>query len=161
PRQICRTYSRLRKLVNNTLLEFSKTGCLQETIFVQIRYDAVNVIGQQDMPAELLGKSVLDIDNVVPPIELAGNKKRRRREHNLLLNHAFGVTQTDILLALVLDRKGIDVTEGWKCHREQAYSKRLGASTRHDFLTAFLLAILALPCYEQYRGRSSFLAEYP
>src|SRR4030095_7377033 len=76
PRQICRTDRRLRKIVHNTLLEFGKTGCLQEAVFVQIRHNAVNVITQQDVPTELLGKSILDIDNVVAPIELAGNKKR-------------------------------------------------------------------------------------
>src|SRR5712691_4904644 len=130
PRQICRTDSRLRKPVNNTLLEFGKTDCLQKAVFVQIRHNAMNVIVQQDMPTELLGKSILDIDNVAAPIKLAGNKKRRRREHDLLLNHAFGVAQTDILLPLVLNRKCIDVTQCWKCHRGQAYPKRLGASTR-------------------------------
>src|SRR4030095_12707215 len=105
------------------------------------------------MPAELLGKSILDIDNVTAPIELAGNKKRRRREHELLLNHAFGVAQTDVLLPLVLNRKCIDVTECRKCHGGQAYPKRLGASTRHYCPQPFPLAILAGPCYEQYRGR--------
>src|SRR5262249_21677128 len=122
---------RLHELGHNTLLEFSKTGCLQEAVFVQIRHNAVNVIGQQDMPAELLSKSILDIDNVAAPIELAGNKKHRRRKHDLLLNHAFGVAQTDILLPLVLNRKCINVTESWKCHGGQAYRKHLGASTRH------------------------------
>src|SRR5712692_5386186 len=77
PRQICRTDHRLRKLVNNTLLEFGKAGCVQKAVFVQIRHKAVNIIAQQDMPTELLGKSVLNIDNIMPPIELAGNKKQR------------------------------------------------------------------------------------
>src|SRR5262249_16049665 len=45
-RQICRTDSRLRKLVNNTLLEVGKTGCLQEAVFIQIRHNVVNVIAQ-------------------------------------------------------------------------------------------------------------------
>ena len=75
PHQICRTDRRLRKLVNNTLLEFGKTGCLQEAVFVQICHNTMDVIGQQDMPTKLLGKGVLDIGNVIPPIELAGNKK--------------------------------------------------------------------------------------
>src|SRR5262245_51387137 len=153
PRQICRTDCRLRKLVNNTLLEFGKTGCLQEAVFVQIRHNTMNVIGQQDMPAKLLGKSVLDIGKVIPPIELAGNKKGWRREYDLPLNHAFGVAQTDILLPLVLNRKYIDVTECWKCHGGQGYPKRLGASTRHYCPPAFLLAIAPGACYEQYRGR--------
>src|SRR5262245_20420410 len=131
-RQICRTDRRLRKLVHNTLLEFGKMGCLQEAVFVQIRHKTMNVIGQQDIPTKLLGKSVLDIGNVIPPIELAGNKKGWGREHDLPLNHAFGVAQTDILLPLVLNRKCIDVTECWKCHEGQGYPKRLGASTRHS-----------------------------
>ena len=150
-RQICWTDRRLRKLVNNTLLECGKTGCLQ-AVFVQIRHNAVNVISQQDMPTKLLGKSVLNIDNIIPPIELAGNKKGWRREHNLPLNHAFGVAQTDILLPLMLNRKCINVTECWKCHGGQAYPKCLGASTRRYCPPSLSLAISVVPCYEQYRA---------
>jgi hypothetical protein len=62
------------------LLKFGKTGCLQETAFVQIRHHAVNVIAKQDIATKVLGKRVLDIDNIVAAIELAGNKKLRRRE---------------------------------------------------------------------------------
>jgi len=108
-RQICRPDGRPGELVNDTLLEGHKTGCLQETVVVQIRQNAVNVIDKQDMPTELLGKSVLDIDNVVLPVQLAGNKKRRGREHDLIFDHAIGVAQTDILLALVLNRKSLDI----------------------------------------------------
>ena len=101
----------------------------------------MNVIGQQDMPTKLLGKRILDIDNVIPPIELAGNKKGWRGEHDLPLNRAFGVAQTDILLPLVRNRKCIDVTECWKCHGGQGYPKRLGASTRHYCPQPFSFAL--------------------
>ena len=128
PRQIGRPHGRPRKLVDKTLLQFHKTGRLQEAVIVQRRHET-NIIGRKDMPTELPGKSVLDIGNVVAPIELAGNKKRRGREHDLPLDHAFRVTQTDILLTLVCNRKGIKKTECWEYHSGQAYPKRLGAST--------------------------------
>src|SRR4029450_7720096 len=60
PCQICRTDSRLHELVNNTLLEFGKTGCLQEAVFVQIRHNVVNAIGQQDTRTSALARSELN-----------------------------------------------------------------------------------------------------
>jgi hypothetical protein len=61
------------------------------------------------MPGKLLGKRVLNVDDVVLAIELTGNKKGRRRQHELLLDHSVRIAQADILLAFVLNGKYIDV----------------------------------------------------
>src|SRR5262245_48800976 len=81
------------------------------------------------MPTKLPGESVLDIDNVVLPIEMTGDKKGRGCQHELLLDHSIRVAQADILLPFVLNRECVDVSQGWQCHGWQAYPKWLVAST--------------------------------
>src|SRR5262249_8094754 len=80
------------------------------------------------MPTKLLGKSILDVSNVVLAIELTGNKKGRRRQHELLLDDPLRVAQADILLTFVLNRKGINGSQRWQCHGWQAYPKPFRAS---------------------------------
>ena len=69
----------------------------------------MNIIDKQDMSTKLPGKSVLDVSNILLSVQLAGNKKRRGRQHELVFDHTIGVAQTDMLLAFVLNRKSIDV----------------------------------------------------
>src|SRR5262249_11616556 len=80
------------------------------------------------MPTKLLGTSILNGSSVVLAIELTGNKKGRRRQHELLLDYPLRVAQADILLTFVLNGKGIDVSQRWQCHGRQAYPKPFGAS---------------------------------
>jgi hypothetical protein len=112
-RQIGRTRFGTDKSRGDLALQRRKAVRLQQTTRVEGLDNLLYVLSEQELSAELSGKSILDVSDIVRPIQMAGDKKSRWREQHLLLNHPLWITEANKALPILINRKRVKRSDCW------------------------------------------------
>ena len=85
-----------------------------------------NLVFREQPSAGLLEQEILDIGDVVQPVELAGHKERDGAQQELVLYKRFGIAHEDHGFPLVFDRERIDISECGERHGHDYIRSEMG-----------------------------------
>jgi hypothetical protein len=94
-------------------LQRCKAVRLHQTAPVEGLDKPLYIPSEQKLSAELPGKSILDIGDIIRPIQMAGDKKSWWREQHLFFNHPFWITEANKALPILINRKRVERSDCW------------------------------------------------